>query len=208
VSPELAQLAAAVVGLSMVITPIGAAVATFVARRLHPIDQQEHLQAHDGEISDHVVIGGYGRVGQIVARLLTAENVPFIALDNDPETVSERRGAGERVYFGDAGRPELLMRAGAKRACAFVVTVNARLAAERMVRAAREQNPDAPIYARARDAAHAARLQELGAVNLVPETLEAALQLGGRLLEGLGLTDEAVERRLEQARTHERERIG
>ncbi|MGA7490024.1 MAG: NAD-binding protein, partial [Xanthobacteraceae bacterium] len=90
---------------------------------------------------------------------------------------------------------------------AFVVTVNARESAERMVAAARKLRPDALVFARAIDAEHAARLLALGAVEVIPEAVEASLQLGGRLLEGLGLSDEAVARRLDELREAERARL-
>ena len=90
---------------------------------------------------------------------------------------SEQRKAGRLVYFGDASRPELLERAGAARARAFVVTLDAPGAAERMVEAINALRPGAPVFARARDPDHAARLAALGAHGVIPETVEASLQL-------------------------------
>jgi CPA2 family monovalent cation:H+ antiporter-2 len=175
---------------------------------LQRVDYRHHVPTGDAtELRDHVVIGGYGRVGQTVARLLTAENVPFVALDTDGELVSECRKRGEQCYCGEAGRPEFLTRVGAARARAFVVTVNAREAAERMAAAARKQRPDALLFARAIDAEHAVRLLRLGAVDVIPEAVEASLQLGGRLLEGLGVSDEAVLRRLDELREQELARL-
>ena len=98
--------------------------------------------------------------------------------------------------------------AGAAHARAFVVTVNSARAAEHMVAAARRRRPDAAVFARAIDAAHAAQLLKLGAVAVVPEAVEASLQLGGRLLEHLGLPDEAVARRIAERRGHELSRLG
>jgi CPA2 family monovalent cation:H+ antiporter-2 len=205
---ETAQLAAAVVGFSMMLTPLCARCGQWVGRRLQHVDHRHHLPAADmEELRDHVVIGGYGRVGRLIARLLTAENVPFIALDSNGELVTECRKAGHMCFFGDAGRPELLARVGAAHARAFVVTVNARAAAEQMVAAARKQQPDALVLARAIDAEHAVRLLELGAVDVIPEAVEASLQLGGRLLEGLGLSDEAVAWRLDELREQELARL-
>jgi CPA2 family monovalent cation:H+ antiporter-2 len=203
---ELAQLAAAVVGISMMVTPLCAACGQWLGRRFEHVDH--HMPgAEVEELRDHVVIGGYGRVGQMIARLLAAESVAFIALDTDGELVTEHRKLGHAVYFGDAGRGEFLERVGAARARAFVVTVNAPRAAERMVAAVRKQRPDAPVFARAMDAAHAARLLGLGAVGVIPEAVEASLQLGGRLLEGLGLADDAVARRLDALREQELARL-
>jgi K+:H+ antiporter len=207
-SAEMAQIAAAVVGLSMMVTPVCASCGRWLGRRVQHFDHAHHMPAANlGGLEDHVVIGGYGRVGQRIARLLAAENVPFIALDTDGELVTTHRQGGHHVYFGDAGRPEFLTRVGAAQARAFVVTVNARQAAERMVAAARERQPQALVYARAIDAPHAARLLGLGAVHVIPEAVEASLQLGGRLLEGLGLSEEAVARRLEELREQELARL-
>jgi CPA2 family monovalent cation:H+ antiporter-2 len=207
-SGDMAQIASAVVGISMMVTPLCARGGGWLGRRLQRVDHRHHLPAEDAsELQDHVVIGGYGRVGQTVGRLLTAENVPFIALDTNGELVSECRKRGERCYFGDAGRPEFLARVGAARARAFVVTVNAREAAERMAAAARQLRPDALLFARAIDAEHAIRLLRLGAVDVIPEAVEASLQLGGRVLEALGVPDEAVLRRLDELREQELARL-
>jgi CPA2 family monovalent cation:H+ antiporter-2 len=208
-STETAQIATAVVGLSMVATPLWARCGRWLGNRLQHVEHGAHMPAAGaGELTDHVVIGGYGRVGQAIARMLSAENVPFIALDGDGELVREHRQRGARVYFGDASRGEFLDRAGAARARAFVVTVNSARAAERMVAAARKRRPDAAVFARAIDAVHAAHLLKLGAVAVVPEAVEASLQLGGRLLEHLGLPDEAVAGRIAEMRGHELSRLG
>ena len=207
-SGDMTQIASAVVGISMMVTPLCARCGAWLGRGLQHVDHRHHMPTEDAkELQDHVVIGGYGRVGQTVARLLNAENVPFVALDTNGEVVNECRKRGERCYFGDAGRPEFLARVGAARARAFVVTVNAREAAERMATAARKQRPDALLFARAIDAEHAIRLLRLGAVDVIPEAVEASLQLGGRLLEGLGLSDDAVARRLDELREQELARL-
>ena len=205
---ETAQLAAAVVGISMMVTPLCAVGGRWLGRRLEQAEHAHHAPgAEADELRDHVIIGGYGRVGQLIARLLAAENVTFVALDTNGELVTECRQRGHFCYFGDAGRPEFLTRVGAARARAFVVTVNARQPAERMVAAARRQQPDALVYARAVDAEHAVRLLKLGAIDVIPEAVEASLQLGGRVLEGLGLSDDAVVRRLDELREQELARL-
>lgn len=202
--PQTAQLATAVAGISMMLTPLLALCGRALARRIQHIDHARHLPGGEvAELNDHVVIGGFGRVGQMIARLLTLENIPFVALDTNGELVNEVRRRGEVVYFGDAGRPELLKRVGVERARAFVVTVNAPRAAERMVAAIHLARPDVRILARARDRDHAERLRKLGAVDVIPEAVEASLQLGGRLLLAIGVPDEAVLRRLEEMREQE-----
>jgi CPA2 family monovalent cation:H+ antiporter-2 len=199
-----AQFATAVVGISMMLTPFLAIGARWLAGRLHRIEHRDRMPSEaTKEQTGHVIIGGYGRVGQMIGRLLQAENVPFVALDTNGDLVSATSAGDAAIYFGDAGRREFLAQAGAAGARAFVVTVNSMRAAERMVAAARKERPDAPVYARARDPAHAGRLHKLGAVAVIPETVEASLQLGARLLEGLGLPDEAVGRRLAAMRERE-----
>lgn len=204
VEPRIAQLATAVVGISMMLTPLFALVGRRLAVRIQQRDHAHHLPGDDvAEIKDHVVIGGFGRVGQTIAQLLAAENIPFVALDSNGELVNEVRRRGTIVYFGDVGRAELLQRVGVDKARAFVVTVNAPQAAERMVAAIHRARPDARILARARDREHADRLRKLGAVDVIPEAVEASLQLGGRLLLNIGIPDDAVLDRLEQMRGRE-----
>ncbi len=202
--PRLAAGAIAVVGLSMLLTPLLAIAARRLSAHLETGDHA--AQAPDGNVTDlddHVVIGGFGRVGQTIALALEAENIPYIALDTDGDRVRRLRASGHPVYFGSAGRLELLERIGGERARAFVVTLNNRVEAERMVAAARRVNRGAFIYARAVDIAHAARLVKLGAVGVIPETVEASLQLAARLLEGLDLPEDTVSKRVAEMRAAE-----
>jgi CPA2 family monovalent cation:H+ antiporter-2 len=208
ISLHTASLLIAVIGLTMMVTPLLALLARRVARRLERVEHAHHaLNLEHLELEDHVVIGGFGRVGETVAKLLESENVPYVALDSDAAQVAQHRKAGRPVYFGDAARRELLERAGARRARAFVVTVNAPDAAERMAKAIIELRPDAPLFARVKDSAHAARLAALGSVEVVPEAVEASLQLGARVLEGLGLPDDVVVQRVSRAREEEFSRL-
>ncbi len=199
--PDLVQFLTATVVLTMIVTPLLARVARLAARRLEQTlnHASRQLPDHDG-MTDHVIIGGFGRVGRTIARLLTAENVPFLALDMDAGLVAEQRKQGVPVYFGDASRAELLERAGAKGARAFIVTLDEAEAAERMVTAVKKFRDDAVVLARAIDREGARRLMQLGAVEVVPETFEASLQLGGRVLEALGASDDAVAHRLASMR--------
>ncbi len=206
--PDIATSAIAVAGLSMMVTPLLAMLARRLAREFEPYDQQHNI-AEDSvaELRDHVVIGGFGRVGQTVARVLDSENVPWVALDTNGEVVTEYREQGRLVYFGDASRNELIERAGAKRARAFVVTLSSAEGAERMVAAIRQIRPSTCVIARAKDGEHAARLMRLGATGAVPETVEASLQLAGRLLENLDFPDDVADRRIADARMVEMEQV-
>lgn len=208
VTPELAQLATIVVGVSMAATPLLALLAREAGRRL---DRTEHVREEPdfelAELQDHVIIGGFGRVGQMVARALDEENIAYIALDANGALVGDFRKAGRMVYYGDASRGELLERAGAARARAVVVTIDNRMVAERMVRTVAERWPKLTIIARAKDSSHAARLAQRGAYDVIPETVEASLQLAGRVLEAADLPADAVSERLAVIREEERRKL-
>ncbi|WP_168192788.1 monovalent cation:proton antiporter-2 (CPA2) family protein [Undibacter mobilis] len=199
--PELATAAVAVVGLSMMLTPVLAHGARIAGRRLAPFDHERHAPDQEApELRDHVVIGGFGRVGRMIADLLDKEQVSYVALDMDEMIVEEQRQRGRMVFFGDASRTQMLERAGARRARAFVVTLDAPRAAERMVQAITQLQPKARIFARAKDGEHASKLTRMGVVGVIPEAVEASLQLGARVLEGLDIPDDAVAMRLAEAR--------
>ncbi len=198
-----AQAAIGVVVLSMVATPLLGMLARQLGARLEGEGPGAPARIKPANLTDHVIISGYGRVGQVVARMLENEHVPYVAFDTDAEMVREQHKTNARVFFGDTSRPQLLDRAGAKHARAFLVTVNSAAATERVVRAILRYRPDAFVLARARDAAHAQRLTKLGASAAVPEAVEASLMLGGRALEAMGLPEEAIIRRVKLTRQAE-----
>jgi CPA2 family monovalent cation:H+ antiporter-2 len=201
---EIATSAIAVAGLSMMMTPVLAILARRISERLEPMEHEHHSPEEEvADMRDHVIIGGFGRVGQTIARVLDTENVPWVALDTHGETVTHFREQGRMVYFGDASRPELIERAGAKKARAFVVTLGSEDAAERMVAEIRKLRPKTCVIARAKDGSHAARLTRLGATRAIPETIEASLQLAGRLLENLDFPDDVAIQRLAEVRAIE-----
>jgi CPA2 family monovalent cation:H+ antiporter-2 len=192
--------------LGMLVIPLLGEAGRRLGRRRTQKGAATELGVHDGDgddLADHVVIGGFGRVGRTVARLLDEERIPYVGLDMDPDLVSEQRAAGHSVYLGDAARLEMLERVGGARALAFVVTTNNPAASESMVRAVRAAWPDAVVHARAVDTAHAARLREIGVADVIPETLEGSLQLAGQVLMRLGIPDDAVDDRLDALRREE-----
>jgi len=134
-----------------------------------------------------LIIVGYGRVGRLVADMLTRHDIPFLAIDADPDLVARERKRGTMIFYGDATRMELLRRCGIHNASALAVTLDSPDAVEAVVRAAREERGDLTIVARARDAAHAAKLYELKVTDAVPETIEASLQLSEAVLVDVGV---------------------
>jgi CPA2 family monovalent cation:H+ antiporter-2 len=202
--PEIATSAVAVAGLSMMVTPALAKIARALAERLEPMEHAQHSPGADmAEVRDHVVIGGFGRVGQTVAKVLDSENVPWIAFDTNGALVTEHRDKNRPVYFGDASRHEILHHAGYRKARAFIVTLGSAEATERMVTEIIKLRPKACVLARAKDSEHAVRLTKLGAADAIPEAVEASLQLAGRLLENLDFPEDVADRRIADIRNLE-----
>lgn len=203
---DVGQFMFIVAGLTMLITPLVALVAeklsAYLARSA-PDDAGLHQMADAEGLEGHVVLAGFGRVGRTLIDTLQAEAIPFIALDTDPAVVSKARSARLPVYYGDASRLDILARTHIEQAAAVVITMNDPIATERSVGEIHRAWPFVEIYARARDASQAARLLSAGASIVVPETIEASLQLAGRVPEGFGLSDEVVNRRLQHQRTIE-----
>lgn len=195
-SREVGHFMMLVVGLSLFATPLiarlGRDLAGFVARIFRE-DRRDHPIAIPPSLARHVLIAGFGRVGQLVASVLEERDIDYLAVDSDAKEV--RRWFGRRkVTFGDASRPELLKKLAIDRAAAVVVTMDQSASALHTVRAIRHLAPGVPIVARARDAAHASGLRDAGANLVVLETLEIGLQLAGFALATLGLPDEATTR--------------
>jgi monovalent cation:H+ antiporter-2, CPA2 family len=200
---ETGQTMLAVVALSMALTPFlmsaGRRLAVVLTPKLVPAELRRTEQdARD--FKGHVIIAGFGRVGQTIARLLEAQRLPYMAFDLEPSRIAEGRARGLPIYYGDASRVEVLKAAGIHRARAAVVTLDQPLAAERAVASIRRLCPLLDIHARARDHEHQLHLQEAGATHVVPEMMEGSLQLGGTLLKSLGRSPEEVTNVLEEFR--------
>ncbi len=203
VGGDAGTLVAALAGVSMMLTPMLGAAGRRLAPRLTASRGGAVEPAPEMELSGHVVVAGFGRIGRSIARIMAAEGADVLALDRSPAACAAARADGWRAYLGDASRVEILERAGAARASLFAVTVDDAESACAMVRAARRLRPDAPIFARARDAEHARRLKEAGATHVTPDAIEAAMQIGARALEAMGLPPDAVKDRIALEREDE-----
>jgi CPA2 family monovalent cation:H+ antiporter-2 len=191
-----------VAAVSMMATPAFGLLARAVGSRLARAGLQNAAAATPppDELSGHVIIGGYGRVGEVVAAALAATATRYVALDLDANRVAEARAAGRPVIFGDASRQEILERVGAERAVGFVVTADLPAETDRTVAMIRRAWPAAKVFARARDPAHARRLAANGAAAAVPEAFEGSLALADRVLLGIGVPTEAVAEAIDAAR--------
>lgn len=191
-APAVADFAVILVALTMAVIPLLSRLGDRLAARMEarsapPVDPALLPPAMAPEAAPRVIIAGFGRVGQTLAALLEVHRVPYVALDSDAEQVARQRAAGRPVYYGDLMRIELLRHLNPEGARALVVTMNDRRAVDELVVAAKRERPDLLVIARARDAAHAARLYALGATDAVPETIEASLQLAEAVLVDVGV---------------------
>jgi CPA2 family monovalent cation:H+ antiporter-2 len=139
------------------------------------------------ETERHVIILGYGRNGQRLARLLDAEAVRYVALDLDPERVREAARAGDTVVFADSSRREALVAAGLARAAAVVISFADTVAAQRVLAHVRALNPSVPVIVRAREERDIERLTAAGASEVVPEAFESGLMLASHTLAWVGV---------------------
>ena len=201
---ETATFAAAVAGLSMLLTPLlGQLGRRLAARGPEPVDAEGMELTDPSEMENHVVLAGYGRVGHAVARILANEEVELLVLDRDPEKVHKAREDGLTAYVGDAARTEILELTGLEKAVQFIVTVDDAIRARDMVRCARALHGEIEIFARAHDGNHAATLINAGAGHVVPEAIESGLQMAGMSLESFGYDTETVRDLLARVRDEE-----
>ena len=183
IQPGTAQFWQIVTAIGLTITPLPARLGRIVARKVEPAPE---LPPED-EGERKVIILGIGRVGRLVAQMLTSHDKPYIALDSDADLIEYAKREGYRATFGDAARGDALQRLGVEDALAVVLTMDEPVLAGRLVTKLRAEYPDLLIVARARDIAHAAELYRAGASHAVPEALEATLQLSEAVLVDIGV---------------------
>jgi CPA2 family monovalent cation:H+ antiporter-2 len=201
ISPVLASMV-----ISMLITPLLITYSNRIVMRLSSSDwmmqslQLTSIAKKSIKAEAHTVICGYGRSGQNLARLLEAERIPYMALDLDPDRVSQATAAGQNVVFGDAARLSSLMAAGLSRAAAVVVTYHDTPSALKILRLVRAHAPQVPVIVRTIDDADLEKLREAGAAEVVPEAIEGSLMLASHALALVGVPMRRVLRMVQDAR--------
>ncbi|MGO1328854.1 MAG: cation:proton antiporter domain-containing protein [Idiomarina loihiensis] len=191
--------------LSMAITPI-------VIHRLKPlvsllvrhpdplVDIEKQRTSVSEGLENQVLICGFGRVGQTMSRFLDAEGITHIAVDNDPMRVQEAVAGGARVYFGDSARKDILRAVGAESVDLIIISFADDLRALEVLKELRQLNPEAYIIVRSRDDTRLTQLQEAGASQVVPDTLEASLMLISHVLSRSGIPIRRILARLDKER--------
>jgi monovalent cation:H+ antiporter-2, CPA2 family len=204
---DLGGLLLAATFCSMLVTPLLLRAAPRIAARLHRKPNEEakleEISALNAGLQGHVVICGYGRVGQSIGRFLHNAQQTYIALDNDPVRVQEAAAGESSVHYGDSRRGELLVAVGLERARLLVIAVDNTDIALLILKEARRFNPSVPILVRTRDDSQWAELKAAGASEVVPELLESSLMLASHALIMLGLPAHQVQERVDQVR-HDR----
>ncbi|MEY2874843.1 MAG: hypothetical protein RLZZ373_2214 [Pseudomonadota bacterium] len=200
-SPVLASMV-----LSMLATPFIIMGSNRIVMRLSATDwlmqsvQLTSIAKKSMRTEAHLIICGYGRSGQNLARLLDAEHIPYMALDLDPDRVRQAAAAGQSVVFGDAAKLPSLIAAGLSRATAVVITYNDTPSALKVLQHVREHASHVPVVVRTPDDTDLERLRAAGATEVVPEALEGSLMLASHALALVGVPMRRVIRITRDAR--------
>jgi monovalent cation:H+ antiporter-2, CPA2 family len=193
VPPELLNPILAAMVLSMLATPFIIMHSHAIVLRLVSNEwlmesvQMTRIASKSITANKHVIICGYGRCGQNLARMLDKENIAYMALDLDPDRVRQAAAAGDSVVYGDAGRLQALMAAGMARASAVVVTYLETASALKVLSHIQEHAPQVPVVIRTQDDHDLELLQKAGATEVVPETIEGSLMLASHALALVGV---------------------
>ncbi|TWX54656.1 monovalent cation:proton antiporter family protein [Colwellia hornerae] len=190
--------------LSMAITPYminNARRWSLLLSNDKPIDT-DHLAElpEQTELSDHVIICGFGRIGQTVSRFLKQESIKFVAIDIDPLRATKAREAGENVLFGSSRQTELLQAAHLSQAKLVVIAFGEDKQSLEVIQKVRSLSPDVPILVRTRNDDQLKALQEAGANQVVPESLEGSLMLVSQVLSLTGVPFSRIIRRVQKER--------
>ncbi|MGN6520906.1 MAG: monovalent cation:proton antiporter-2 (CPA2) family protein [Dokdonella sp.] len=200
-SPEQRDLAILVITLSMAATPLLVRLRAEIvpATKARPTREFDRIDAG----TPRVIIAGMGRVGQIVARMLNANRIPFTALESDPEQVDFMRHFGNAVYFGDASRLDLLRAAQTDKAEIFVITTEDPDSNLRTARLLKRHFPHLKVFARARNRQHVFKLMDLGVDSIVRETFFSSLEISRGVFMALGYDEASANDYVRRFREHD-----
>ncbi|MEL6543956.1 MAG: monovalent cation:proton antiporter-2 (CPA2) family protein [Myxococcota bacterium] len=202
IAPEILNIAIVVITISMALTPILIMAYDAYAKRKRSA-QDAPAYEMSGYEDNPVIVAGFGRYGQMVGRMLGMMNIPFTALEANPTHVDFVRKFGNKVYYGDAARLDLLRAAKADKASIFVIAVDDVEASVAIAEKVRESFPHLKIYGRARNRPHAFALQAMEISDVRRETFASAIETGQAVLEGLGIDSGSAARAAQRFREHD-----
>jgi len=198
---DLFHLLTLLVALTMVTTPLMTNLGEYVGRRLSKaVDWHDVSTDHIDAGQPHVIIAGFGRVGRRIAGMLQVCNVPYLAIESSADRVLKGRRDGFSVFYGDASHADVLKAADTGQASVLVCTLDQGVPAMRLINIMRQHYPDIAIYARGHDKQHCEQLLKAGATIAISEMLEAGLQIGGAVLNTMGVLEDDVAAIIESIR--------
>jgi monovalent cation:H+ antiporter-2, CPA2 family len=204
---DYAQVVLAALLISIAISPILIRFNNKIAKWLLPKETQlseeviqNQIKTAARHLKNHIIISGYGRVGQHIARLLDKINLPYIGLDLDAELVQRASLAGDNVIYADSTHPEILKAAGLAHAKVLVICTDNINASKRTLIIARQKNPTIPILVRCRDENELARLKDKGATHVIAELFEESLTLSHYLMKILNIPAAKIAGVIEEVR--------
>ena len=204
VSEPVSDFVSVIVTLSMVATPVLLVLDSWFWPKAPAAKSAfEDMPDQQGDI----IIAGFGRFGQIVARILRARRIPFTALDASVEQVDFVAQYGNKIYYGDATHPAVLEAAQVGQARAVVLAIDDMEDSIKTASFLRSRYPHIPIFARARDRQHVHQLMDLGITRIYRETYYSALKVSGDLLQGLGLASREADSLIETFRKHDEKHL-
>jgi monovalent cation:proton antiporter-2 (CPA2) family protein len=205
-SEQLRDQLILIVTLSMLLAPLLILFGEWLEARFGARAIDRPYDAIDAN-QPRVIIAGFGRFGQIVGRILTTQRIPFTALEISTAQVDFVRRFGNKIYYGDAARLDLLRAAGAEQAQAIVLAIDDVEASVRAAELIHKHYPQLPVLARVRNRQHAYKMMDLGVQYLVRDTLHSSIELSKRLLTSLGQSAEQAQRRVDVFRDFDQKKL-
>ncbi len=203
---QVSQLVLAAVIFTMIFTPFLIRYNGWAAKHFYAsysrsrLELEDNIKTETAGIHNHVIICGFGHMGQNIAKIIDQENYPYFALDYNINIIQDAKNAGYKVYFGDSTHKEILNAAGIDKASVMIICHDDIATAEKTLLQARELNARIPILVRTQDETYYEKLQKAGATEVVPETLEASLIMASQLLSVLGMPVSRIVRRIQKLR--------
>jgi CPA2 family monovalent cation:H+ antiporter-2 len=190
------QILMIVVTITMALTPLLSMIGDLISEKLDKKDRMDYNEINKdvADLDNHVIIVGFGRVGKMVARLLEAEKVNYIAVDINANHVVHERKEGFPLYLGDASNVEMLSSVGIRRSKSVILTIDNQITSKKCTKIIRSYVPKIPIVVRAKDLSNEEDWYKMGATMIVPETYETGLQMGGAVLKSVGVSENEVSR--------------
>jgi voltage-gated potassium channel Kch len=202
VEPEVINILTMIVTISMALNPL----ISLISDKLTAVLKPARVEPQYDNISDespHIIIAGYGRFGQMIGRILKAQDIPFVAVDHDSDQIELLRRFSIKVYYGDASRSDILESAGAAKAKYIVLAIDDMEVNLKTAEMVREHFPQIKIFARARNRGHAFSLMDLGINNFKRETFDSSVHFAGELLLNMGYPRERVSNIVEKFKAHD-----